>query len=49
MYCISAESLDTFSSRMMTGVPLAQLFPSQTTCPSTCLSQQFQQQQIQQL
>jgi len=59
MYCISADSLDTFSSRMMTGAFIERLFPSTTTCPATCLSQpafamatvgkQFQQQQFQQL
>jgi len=33
---------------MTTGVFIERLFPSTTTCPVTCLSQQSQQQQQQQ-
>jgi len=44
MYCIPPIRLDNFSFSMMTGVFIERLFPSTTTCPSTCLSQQFQQQ-----
>jgi hypothetical protein len=41
---MSNDSIDIFCVSMKTGVLIEQLFPSHTTCPSTCLSQQFQQQ-----
>ena len=44
MYCIPPICLDNLSFSMMSGVFIERLFPSTTTCPSTCLSQQFQQQ-----
>jgi len=34
---------------MMTGVFIELPFPGNTTCPSACLQQQFQQQQFQRL
>jgi len=46
---MSGESPDTFCSSMKTGAIIEPLFPSRTTCPSTSLSQQSQQQQNQQL
>ena len=49
MYCIPLICIDNLSFSMMTGVFIESLFPSITTCPSTCLQQQFQQQQFQQL
>ncbi len=33
------ESTDSFFLSMMTGVIIERLFPSTTTCPSTCRSQ----------
>ena len=48
IYCISGSSPDTFCSSMKTGALIETLFPSTTTCPSICLSQQFQQQRQQQ-
>jgi hypothetical protein len=59
MHCIPRIRIDNFSFSMMTGVFIERLlrrqslgdggFRSNTTCPSTCLQQQFQQQQFQQL
>ncbi len=49
IYCIPSISIDTVAFSMMSGVFIERLFPSTTTCPAICLSQQFQQQQFQQL
>lgn len=47
MRCMSGAALDKFSSSMTTGACINN-FPNQQR-PYFCLSQQFQQQQIQQL
>lgn len=47
MYCITPIWFANFCFSMMTGALIERLFPSYTTCPSTCLQQQFQQQQFQ--
>jgi hypothetical protein len=49
MYCIRGESPDNLFFSMKTGAIIAlqetwTLSPSTSTCPSICLSQQFQQQ-----
>ena len=49
IYCIPSICAGIVCLSMMTGVFIERLFPSTTTCPATCLSQQFQQQQFQQL
>ena len=47
IYCMSGKSPDTVCSSMKTGALIETLSPSPTTCPSICLSQQFQQRQQQ--